>query len=135
MYEVTYSTCICPLCVCVSYVTSFLYFTDNKASGLSSAKRKILDSSPSSGFQPCSSPSKRFKIDSSTQIVSSTGVTSLSSSSKHVSGTAVACSTVTYTISPIRINNSSKPIVNITPSSSVKGRIMSYQSLHRAAWL
>ena len=125
------------LAVCVFYVTSctisFLCFTDNKASGISSAKRKILDSSPTSGFQPCSSPSKRFKAEASTHSVSSTGVASLPSSSKHVSG-AAACSTVTYTISPIRINNSSKPIVNITPSSSVKGRIMSDQSLLWAAW-
>ena len=125
--------------MCVSYVISctftFSYFTDNKASGISSAKRKILDSSPTSGFQPCSSPSKRFKAEASTHSVSSTGVASLSSSSKHVSGAAAACSTVTYTISPIRINNSSKPIVNITPSSSVKGRILSYQSLLLAAWL
>ena len=131
MNEVIYSTYTRLLtgCVCfdvTSCTFSFLYFTD-KASGISSAKRKILDSSPSSGFQPCSSPSKRFKIDSSTQIVSSTGVASLPSSSKPVSG--AACSTVTYTISPIRINNSSKPIVNITPSSSVKGRIMGYRSV------
>mgnify|MGYP001800515015 CR=1 FL=1 len=131
--EVIYSTIhVYSLAVCVFYVTSctisFLCFTDNKASGISSAKRKILDSSPTSGFQPCSSPSKRFKAEASTHSVSSTGVASLPSSSKHVSG-AAACSTVTYTISPIRINNSSKPIVNITPSSSVKGRIMSDQSL------
>ena len=124
------------MCVflCNQLYFSLLYFTDNKASGISSAKRKILDSSPTSGFQPCSSPSKRFKAEASTHSVSSTSVASLSSSSKHVSGAATTCSTVTYTISPIRINNSSKPIVNITPSSSVKGRIINYQSLHWAAW-
>ena len=126
------------LCVCVFFffmypaviLSVFLYFSDNKASGISSAKRKILDSSPTSGFQPCSSPSKKFKAEAPTHSISSTGVASLPASSKYVNGAAAACSTVTYTISPIRINNSSKPIVNITPSSSVKGRIMSYQSSH-----